>query len=141
MNVTEQIEQHIASQAEPKRSELQTLHEIILQASPGCQLWFFDGTDSEGKMVANPTIGYGSHTIKYVKGDTRAFFKMGLSGNKTGISIHIMGINDKTYLAQTFGKELGKAKVTGYCINFKTLKDINMDVLEAAIRFGMEPQD
>ena len=41
-------------------------------------------------------------------------------------------------LADTYGKELGKASVTGYCIRFKTLKDINIDVLEAAIRFGFE---
>ena len=34
--------------------------------------------------------------------------------------------------------ELGKATVTGYCIRFKTLKEINPDVLAAAIRFGFE---
>ena len=49
-----------------------------------------------------------------------------------------MGIEDKKYLAETFGTDLGKASVTGYCIRFKTLKDINTDVLEAAIRFGFE---
>jgi hypothetical protein len=49
-----------------------------------------------------------------------------------------MGLKDKTYLAQTFGEKLGKASVTGYCIKFKTLKDINIDVLEAAIRYGFE---
>jgi hypothetical protein len=49
-----------------------------------------------------------------------------------------MGIEDKTYLAQTFGKEIGKASVTGYCIKLKTLKDINIAVLEAAIKYGVE---
>jgi hypothetical protein len=52
-----------------------------------------------------------------------------------------MGIEDKKYLAETFGKDLGKATVTGYCIRFKTLKDINIDVLSDAIRFGFEAQD
>jgi dihydrofolate reductase len=28
--------------------------------------------------------------------------------------------------------------VTGYCIKFKTLKDINIEILEAAIRYGLE---
>jgi hypothetical protein len=28
--------------------------------------------------------------------------------------------------------------VTGYCIKFKTLKDINIDVLAAAIRHGAD---
>jgi len=64
-----------------------------------------------------------------------------MSANKTGISVNILGIEDKTYLPQTFGKKLGKASVTGYCIRFKTLKDINMDMLEAAIRYGVENQN
>ena len=55
-----------------------------------------------------------------------------------GISVYILGINDKTYLAKTYGKKLGKASVTGYCIKFKTLKDINIEILEAAIRFGLK---
>jgi hypothetical protein len=63
-----------------------------------------------------------------------------LSGNTTGISVYILGIEDKTYLAKTFGKKLGKASVTGYCIKFKPLKDINLDILEAAIQYGFEAQ-
>jgi hypothetical protein len=57
------------------------------------------------------------------------------------ISVYILGIEDKKYLAQTYGKELGKASVTGYCIRFKTLKEINIEILEAAIRYGFEAQN
>ena len=39
------------------------------------------------------------------------------------------------------GKKLGKASVTGYCIRFKALKDINIDTLEAAIRYGLAAQE
>jgi hypothetical protein len=141
MNVQEQIKQYIASEPEPKRSDMQALHDIIQQVSPACKLWFLDGKDSEGKTVSNPNIGYGSYTMKYADGSTREFYQIGLSANKTGISVYILGIEDKKYLARTFGKELGRASVTGYCIRFKTLKDINTDVLEAAIRFGFENQN
>ena len=141
MNFQEQINEYIASQPEPKRSELQELHRVILEVMPACKLWFLDGKDSEGKTVSNPNIGYGSHTMKYADGTTREFYQIGLSANKTGISVYILGIDDKKYLAQTYGKDLGKASVTGYCIRFKTLKDINADVLEAAIRFGFENQN
>jgi hypothetical protein len=137
MNVQDQINTHIASQPEPKRSEMQTLHNHILRAMPGCKLWFDSGKDSENKTVNNPTIGYGVYTIKYADGKTREFFQVGLSANKTGISVYILGIKDKTYLAKTFGADLGKAKVTGYCIRFNKLKDINMDVLETAIQYGV----
>jgi Domain of unknown function (DU1801) len=138
MNVQEQIQKYIISQPEPKRSDMQALHRTILEVMPGCKLWFLDGKDSEGKTVSNPNIGYGLHTMKYADGTTREFYQIGLSSNKTGISVYILGIEDKKYLAQTYGKELGKASVTGYCIRFKTLKDINIEILEAAIRHGFE---
>ena len=137
MNVQEQIKKYIASQPEPKRGDMQELHGITLQVLPECKLWFFDGKDSEDKTVSNPTIGYGLHTMKYANGKTREFFQIGISANKTGISVYLLGISDKTYLARTYGKKLGKASVTGYCIRFKTTKDINMGILEAAIRDGL----
>src|SRR6188768_1343120 len=138
MSIKEQIAVYIAMQPEPKRGEMQELHDIILKVIPKCKLWFLDGKDSKGKTVSNPNIGYGSYTIKYADGTTREFYQIGLSANTTGISVYIMGIEDKTYLARTYGKKLGKASVTGYCIKFKTLKDINTDVLEVAIRSGVE---
>ena len=58
--------------------------------------------------------------------------------NTTGISVYILGLDDKTYFAKTYGKKIGKANVTGYCIKFKALKDINIEILEAAIRYGFE---
>src|SRR5258705_1760571 len=126
MNVQEQIKKYIASQHEPKRSDMQELHRLTLKVLPGCKLWFLDGKDSENKTVSNPNIGYGLHTMKYADGKTREFFGLSISANKTGISVYILGIKDKTCLAQTFGEKLGKASVTGYCIKFKTLKEINI---------------
>jgi hypothetical protein len=138
MNVKDQIKEYIASHDEPKRSEMQQLHNLILGVDPGCKLWFLDGKNSEGKVVSNPDIGYGSRDHKYADGTIREFYQIGLSPNKAGISVYILGIEDKKYLAEAYGKDLGKASVTGYCIKFKTLKDINVDVLEKAILFGFE---
>ena len=140
MDVQEQIDLYISSQPEPKRSDMQVLHRLILQLMPACKLWFLDGKNDEGKTVSNPNIGYGLQTIKYANGKTREFYQIGFSANTTGISVYIMGIKDKQYLAQTYGKDLGKASVSGYCIKFKALKDINIDVLEAAIRYGVGAQ-
>jgi len=138
MSVQEQIKNYISSQPDPKRNDMHELHRIILQVGPACKLWFLDGKNEEGKVVSNPNIGYGSHDHKYADGTTGEFYQIGLSANKTGISVYILGIEDKKYLAETYGKNLGKASVTGYCIRFKTLKDINTDVLSAAIRYGFE---
>ncbi len=141
MSVKEKISKYIASQPEPKRSDMQELHRLTIQVSPECKLWFFDGKNSKDQTVSNPTIGYGIHTIKYASGKSREFFQIGVSGNKTGISVYILGLKDKKHLAKTYGKNLGKASVTGYCIRFKALKDINIDTLEAAIRYGLAAQN
>jgi hypothetical protein len=138
MSVQEQIKAYITSQPEPKRNDMEELHSFILQVLPGYKLWFLDGKNSENKTVSNPNIGYGFYTIKYADGKTRDFYQIGMSANTTGISIYILGIKDKAYLAQTYGKELGKASVSGYCIKFNNLKDININILEAAIRYGVE---
>ena len=141
MNIQKQINDYIASQPEPKRTDMQELHRVILETMPECKLWFLDGKNGEGKIVSNPNIGYGFYTMKYAEGTTRELYRIGLSANKTGISVYILGIEDKKFLAETYGKNLGKATVTGYCIRFKTLKDINIEILKAAIRYGFETQN
>lgn len=137
MNTDEQIHQYLASQPEPKRRDMEALHGIILRIMPACRLWFLDGKNSENKTVSNPNVGYGFYTMHYADGKTREFYQIGMSANTSGISVYVMGIKDKKYLAETYGKKLGKASVTGYCIKFKALKDIDMGVLEAAIRDGL----
>lgn len=138
MNTEAQIEQYITSQLEPKRSDMKTLHALMIEVLPTGKLWFLDGKNSENKIVSNPNIGYGSYTIKYADGTTREFYKVGLSANTTGISVYIMGLDDKTYLTRTYSEKIGKASVSGYCIKFRKLQDINIAVLEAAIRSGIE---
>src|SRR3954471_1343498 len=133
MNIQEQIEKYITSQPEPKRSDMQELHRIILEVMPACKLWFLDGKNSENKTVSNPNIGYGFYTIRYADGTTREFYQIGLSANTAGISVYILGLKDKAYLANKYAKNLGKASVTGYCIKFKRLRDIKIDILEEAI--------
>jgi hypothetical protein len=136
MTVKEEIKKYIAGQPEAKRSDMQALHKLALKALPKCKLWFNDGRNEKGKVVSNPNIGYDSYTINYANGSSREFYRIGLSANTSGISVYILGIKDKAFLAKTYGKKIGKASVTGYCIKFKSLKDINTDVLTEAMRYG-----
>lgn len=138
METQQHINDYITALPETKRADMLQLHQHILGMAPGCKLWFLDGKDSTGKVVSNPNIGYGTYTMTYAKGETREFYRVGISANTTGISVYIMGIKDKAYLLQTYAPTLGKATITGYCIKFKTLKDINLDVLTEAIRYGLE---
>lgn len=141
INIQKQIKEYINNQPEQKCNDMLALHKRITEINPKCKLWFLDGKDEKGKVVSNPNIGYGNYTIKYKDGTSKEFYQIGISANTSGISVYILGINDKTYLANTYGKELGKATVSGYCIKFKTLKNININILESAIRYGFETKN
>src|SRR5262245_40772925 len=104
-NVLEQIEAYISSQPEPKQSDMRTLHRIILETMTACKLWFLDGKNSDNKTVSNPNIGYGLQTINHADGKNTPFYQIGLSANTTGISVYILGLKDKHYLAQTYGEK------------------------------------
>lgn len=138
MNIQKQIDAYLAEQPESKQIDMREIDRMIRAVRPECKLWFLDGKNAEGKVVSNPNIGYGSYTMTYADGSTREFYRVGLSANTSGISVYIMGLDDKKYLAAAYGEDIGKASVTGYCIRFKTLKDINVETLEAAIRYGLE---
>lgn len=137
MDTPAQVEAHLAAQPEPKQAELRQLHTMITTEFPGCRLWFSDGRDETGKVVTNPSIGYGSHTIRHADGSTREVYRIGLGANTKGISVYILGFPDKTHLARTYAAALGTATVTGYLIRFRRLADIDTGVLLAAIRDGM----
>ena len=92
MSVREEIDRYIGDQSPAKSEELRDLHRRILAISPDAKLWFLDGRNDAGKVVSNPNIGYGSETISYATGDSRAFYKIGLSANASGISVYVMGL-------------------------------------------------
>ena len=135
MEIKSQIKALIKIQPEPKQMEMQELHDLILQLMPKCKQWYFDGKNEDGKQVAHPTIGYGEYTITYKDGTVRDFFRIGLLANPTGLAIHIMGLADKKFLTDNYGKTIGKAKVGSYGISFKSIKDLNVEILKEAIRY------
>lgn len=137
MTILNQIEEYLTSVDESKRADLRTLHCIIQNQHSDAKLWFLDGKNEEGKTVSNPNIGYGFQHLPLSKGKLRPFYQMGISANKSGISIYILGKKDKNYLAEKFGLSLGKVSISGYCIKFKSLKDLNLEVLKEVIQYGL----
>jgi hypothetical protein len=133
VSVREQIDRYINDQSWSKSEDLRELDRRILRISPQAQLWFLDGKNTEGKVVSNPNIGYGLETLSYASGETRAFYKIGLSANTSGISVYVMGLKDKKHLSEAYGSRIGKAKITGYCINFKSTKDVDLGVFDEVV--------
>ena len=138
MKVTDQITAYLESLPDSKRNDLEVLHQRILQLLPKAKLWFLDGKDASGKVVSNPNIGYGHLLLPATNRKDREFYQVGISANSSGISVFIMGLEDRTYLPKTYGEKLGKANVSGYCIKFKSLKDINTSVFEKVILDGIK---
>ena len=87
--------------------------------------------------MSNPNIGFGTLSRKYADGKTKEFYQAGISANSTGLSVYIMGIDDKKYLQEKYSRAIGKASITGYCIKFKALKDIDLEILKQAIQDGI----
>lgn len=139
MDIQEQIKEYMSSLPLAKGSEMEALHHIIISEimPKKSRLWFLDGKDDKGKIVSNPNIGYGLHIIKYADGKSKEFYQIGISANTTGISVYVMGIENKKYLPETYGKTIGKASVSGYCIKFKSIKDIHIEILKEVIRYGL----
>ncbi|MBM6400815.1 DUF1801 domain-containing protein [Phycicoccus sonneratiae] len=137
MDSAEQVEAHLAGLPAPRQADLRTIHERVLAEHPGCPVSFTDGRDASGKVVTNPTIGYGERTITHADGSTRDSFRVGLTATSRGISVYVLGLDDDTHLARTYAPSIGRADVTGYCIRFRRLAVVDLDVLLAAVRDGM----
>jgi len=64
MSVEDEISSYLASIPKPRQSDMRRLHAAVLEMEPGRRLWFFDGKDEAGKVVSNPSIGYGALTMR-----------------------------------------------------------------------------
>ena len=138
MEIERQILQFIALLEDSKQQDFLSLHKLMRSILPDGKLWMEDGKNEEGKVVTNPTIGYGQQTMLLAKGKSREMFQIGISSNTSGISIYLIGIRNKLDLADQFGHKLGKAKVSSYCIKFKQLVDLDFTVLEGVLRLGIK---
>ena len=138
MEIERQILHFIALLEDTKQQDFLSLHKLMRSILPDGKLWMEDGKNEEGKVVTNPTIGYGQQTMLLAKGKSREMFQIGISSNTSGISIYLIGIRNKLDLADQFGHKLGKAKVSGYCIKFKQLVDLDLTVLEEVLRLGIK---
>jgi len=107
---------------------------IISREVPESELHFFDGKNAEGKVVANPTIGFGNCRLHYADRRYQDTFRLGISANSTELSIHILGLKAKNFLTEFLGTRLGKAKITGYAIRFGKISDVDEGVLRELVR-------
>ena len=134
MSTAEKISQHLATLSREKSAELSRLYQLIHGEMSTEDLQFFDGKNEQGKVITNPTIGFGQCRLTYSDGSFQDTFRLGISANSTGLSIHILGLKDKKFLNDFLGTRLSKAKITRYVIRFGKMKDVDEGVLRELVR-------
>jgi hypothetical protein len=105
MQIQEQIKDYFTLQPDTKRSDLEALHKRILKLFPKGKLWFLDGKDHKGKIVANPNIGYGLFTIKYADGKTKEFIKLVSAPTRQGFQFISWALTIKTIYQRLMQKQ------------------------------------
>ena len=114
------VEDYISQLAEPRKSEIQTLHEFIKKVLPKL----------DTKIYHN-IIGYGGYHYKSPSGSSGDWFTVGLASQKNYISIYICAVDkNKEYLAEKYKDWFPKASIGKSCIRYKKFEDIDFDKLE-----------
>jgi hypothetical protein len=127
--------QFIESLPEDKKSEIKILDEMITKIMPNNSekvLWtgkFWGGSDQK-------IIGYGDYSYVRTGNKKVDWFKVGLAMQKNYITVFVNAVEDREYVAEKYGKDLGKAKIGKSSISFKSLEDIDLEKLKEIVKKG-----
>lgn len=116
-------EEYIAAIPEPRRQEVEKIHELIKKIVPTLKPHILSGM-----------IGYGSYHFRYASGKEGDWSLILLASQKNYISIYICSIENGQYLAENYKEKLPKASIGKSCIRFKKLEDIDLSVLTEIIK-------
>ena len=121
------VHEYLESLDEPRRSDLRAVHECIARTMPHLDC-----------VVAPPMIGYGPYRFRYASGREGDWYKIAVANRKTGISIHVMAIDESGYLVEQFKERLPKAKVGKGCVVVKRADDLDFEVMAELVHRAEE---
>lgn len=121
------VDDHLTSLPDDVREEMALLDSEIAARMNGASRVLFEGklwggTDQE-------IIGYGEFRYTNSSGKTVEWFMVGLAAQKNYISLYVNAVDEDGYALARYKDRLGKAKVGSASISFKTVEDIELDVL------------
>jgi hypothetical protein len=117
-------DEYIERLAEPRRSEIRALHELIRRTVPQLEPTMEFGM-----------LGYGKYHYKYPSGREGDWMLVAVASNKNYISLYVTAAApDGGYLAERYQEQLPKASIGKSCIRFKRFGDVDQDVLEGLLR-------
>lgn len=111
-------QEYIAKIDEPRKSEIQKLHDLIRKYAPKLEPFMISGM-----------IGYGKYHYKYASGREGEWCTIALASQKNYISVYICTMVDDKYIAEDYKSKLPKASIGKSCIRFKKLADVDEKIL------------
>jgi hypothetical protein len=121
----------IASLPEPLRTDLGRVDAVMSKVMKGHSRVLWGGTFWGGSEQS--IIGYGDHTYQRSDKKTVDWFIVGLAPQKNYNSIYINAADDDGYVIQQYADRLGKVKVRGAAVTFKSADDVDLGVLEEVV--------
>lgn len=108
---------------EPRKSDIKTLFKFLKKTMPGLEPY-----------VSHNIIGFGKYRYSTKSGRKGEWFVAGLASQKSYISVYICMADTGKYISEKYADQLGKVNVGRSCIRFKKLEDINLEILEKALK-------
>jgi hypothetical protein len=109
---------YIAALEEPRRGDVQRVHELIRETLPELE------PNVEGGM-----LGYGRFHYRYASGREGDASLIALASRKRYISLYVLCTTEAGYLAEQYAERLPKAGIGKSCIRFTRADDVDLDVL------------
>ncbi len=119
-------QRHIDRLEEPRRSQMQHLHDLILATEPDMDVRVLEYS---GEM-----IGYGFYAYTNSKGPAGDWFSVGLANRKAYISFYAMGQADGAYLVETMKDRFPGMKFGRSCVNIAKPELIDDDAVRDLVR-------
>ncbi|HLD04038.1 MAG TPA: DUF1801 domain-containing protein [Candidatus Dojkabacteria bacterium] len=116
-------EDYIAMLDEPRKSEIQRLHDFIKKTLPDRKPFIISGM-----------IGYGPVHLKYKSGREVDWSLIALASQKNYISLYVYATKKGQYIAETYKDRLPKTSIGKSCIRFKNIENIDLKVIEKVLK-------
>jgi hypothetical protein len=112
-------EDYIDALSPERKDIILSLDKLIQKTVPSLKPYF-----------AYNMLGYGAFDYRNYKKEIIKWPVISLASQKNYISLYVCAVVDGKYLAEKYKNQLGKVSVGKSCIRFKSLEDLNLDVVK-----------
>jgi hypothetical protein len=111
-------EEYIAALDEPRRGEIQLMHDLVRATLPALE-----------PHIRSGMLGYGEYHYRYDSGREGDWFVVGLASNKRYVSLYVLATDDSGYVAERYADRLPRARIGKSCVRFRRTADLDLDVV------------